>query len=402
MRWFPWLRRQSAGILMMAAGLIVAPAAAAQTPEPTETADAMMHALLTLEAQAIDIAYSPDLRDDDPAHRALLDGAVGSRVRIGTLNGHRALRIGEVAPDLAAAAADTADAGEEAADAGEERDAEEEAADAETDTDAAAELWLARDMQGWRLDVVGGGETADDVRTVPLSHHETAEAAPRLTASAAMTGADAGRLQLRWGRYAWSTDFRFDELPDPPRRPRVSGRGQEREAATDTRDFARGVTMAERNETALVLPDGARISILYWKSIDVEDEDYGRFEETADGDVVELIRAAPLRLRTDVGLRVGGADVPTGNLAPGYAGAYAIWIRRSGDGWRFVFNHEADSWGTQHDPAFDAAETAADYSRGEHSFRPLGATLVPTGPDGGRLVVYWGPHEWAADFTITR
>ena len=395
MRWFPWLRRQSAGILMMAAGLIVAPAAAAQTPEPTETADAMMHALLTLEAQAIDIAYSPDLRDDDPAHRALLDGAVGSRVRIGTLNGHRALRIGEVAPDLAAAAADTADAGEE-------RDTEEEAADAETDTDAAAELWLARDMHGWRLDVVGGGETADDVRTVPLSHHETAEAAPRLTASAAMTGADAGRLQLRWGRYAWSTDFRFDELPDPPRRPRVSGRGQEREAATDTRDFARGVTMAERNETALVLPDGARISILYWKSIDVEDEDYGRFEETADGDVVELIRAAPLRLRTDVGLRVGGADVPTGNLAPGYAGAYAIWIRRSGDGWRFVFNHEADSWGTQHDPAFDAAETAADYSRGEHSFRPLGATLIPTGANEGRLLVHWGPHEWAADFAIVR
>lgn len=395
MRWFPWLRRQSAGILMMAAGLIVAPAAAAQTPEPTETADAMMHALLTLEAQAIDIAYSPDLRDDDPAHRALLDGAVGSRVRIGTLNGHRALRIGEVAPDLEPAAADTADAGEE-------RDTEEEAADAETDPDAAAEVWLARDMQGWRLDVVGGGETADDVRTVPLSHHETAEAAPTLTASAAMTGADAGRLQLRWGRYAWSTDFRFDELPDPPRRPRVSGRGQEREAATDTRDFARGVTMAERNETALVLPDGARISILYWKSIDVEDEDYGRFEETADGDVVELIRAAPLRLRTDVGLRVGGADVPTGNLAPGYAGAYAIWIRRSGDGWRFVFNHEADSWGTQHDPAFDAAETAADYSRGEHSFRPLGATLIPTGANEGRLLVHWGPHEWAADFAIVR
>ncbi len=394
MRWFPWLRRQSAGILMMAAGLIVAPAAA-QTPEPTETADGMMHALLTLEAQAIDIAYSPDLRDDDPAHRALLDGAVGSRVRIGTLNGHRALRIGEVAPDLEPAAADTADAGEE-------RDTEEEAADAETDPDAAAEVWLARDMQGWRLDVVGGGETADDVRTVPLSHHETAEAAPTLTASAAMTGADAGRLQLRWGRYAWSTDFRFDELPDPPRRPRVSGRGQEREAATDTRDFARGVTMAERNETALVLPDGARISILYWKSIDVEDEDYGRFEETADGDVVELIRAAPLRLRTDVGLRVGGADVPTGNLAPGYAGAYAIWIRRSGDGWRFVFNHEADSWGTQHDPAFDAAETAADYSRGEHSFRPLGATLIPTGANEGRLLVHWGPHEWAADFAIVR
>lgn len=395
MRWFLWLCRWSAGILMLAAGLIAAPATA-QTPEPTETADGMMHALLTLEAQAIDIAFSPDLRDDDPAYRALLDGAVGSRVRIGTLEGHRALRIGEVAPDLEPPAAETAGDGEE-------RDSEEETADAETDADAAAELWLARDTQGWRLDVVGGGETgADDIRTVPLSRREAAEAAPTLTASAAMTGTETGRVRIRWGRHAWSADFRFDELPPPPQRERVSGRGQAREAATDTRDFSRGVTMAERNETALVWPDGARISILYWKSIDVEDEDYGRFEDTADGDVVELIRAAPLRLKSDVGLRIAGADVPTGNLAPGHAGAYAIWLRRSGDGWRFVFNHEADSWGTQHDPEFDAAETAADYSRGEHSFRPLGATLVPTGPDGGRLVVYWGPHEWAADFTVTR
>ena len=395
MHWFLWLLWRSAGILMMAVVLITAPAAA-QTPEPTETADGMMHALLTLEAQAIDIAFTPDLRDDDPAHRALLDGAVGSRVRIGALEGHRALRIGEVAPDLEPPAAETADAGPE-------RDEEEAAADAETDTDAAAELWLARDTQGWRLDVVGGGETgADDVRTVLLSHRETAEATPTLSASAAMTGTETGRVVIRWGRHAWSADFRFDELPPPPPRERVSGRGQAREAATDTRDFSRGVTMAERNETALVLPDGVRISIIYWKSIDVEDEDYGRIEDTADGDVVELIRAAPLRLKSDVGLRIGGADVPTGNLAPGYAGAYAIWLRRSGDGWHFVFNHEADSWGTQHDPEFDAAETAVDYSRGEHSFRPLGATLVPTGPDGGRLVVYWGAHEWAADFEIVR
>ncbi|MDE2905602.1 MAG: SUMF1/EgtB/PvdO family nonheme iron enzyme, partial [Acidobacteriota bacterium] len=36
------------------------------------------------------------------------------------------------------------------------------------------------------------------------------------------------------------------------------------------------------------------------------------------------------------------------------------------------------------------------------SFRPLGATLVPTGDDRGRLVVHWGPHEWAADFTVVR
>ena len=158
----------------------------------------------------------------------------------------------------------------------------------------------------------------------------------------------------------------------------------------------------ERNETALVLPDGARISMLYWKGIDVEDEDYPTLAETPDGAVVEMIRAPVLRLKSDVSLRFGDADVPTGNLAPGFAGAYGVWLRKAGAGWRFVFNHEPDSWGTQHDPDFDAGETTVEYSRAAGSFRPLGATLVPTGDDRGRLVVHWGPHEWAADFTVVR
>ena len=110
----------------------------------------------------------------------------------------------------------------------------------------------------------------------------------------------------------------------------------------------------ERNETALVLPDGARISMLYWKGIDVEDEDYPTLAETPDGEVVDMIRAPVLRLKSDVSLRFGEADVPTGNLAPGFAGAYGVWLRRAGAEWRFVFNHEPDSWGTQHDPDFDA------------------------------------------------
>ena len=237
---------------------------------------------------------------------------------------------------------------------------------------------------------------------MPLQHREAAAAAPVFTASAHATAAETGRLELRWGRQAWSSDFRFDELPPPPRRPRVSGRGTARQAADDNTPTSRNNMLNERNETALVLPDGARISMLYWKGIDVEDEDYPRVADTPDGAVVELIRSPVLRLKSDVSLRFGEADVPTGNLAPGFAGAYGVWLRRAGSGWRFVFNHEPDSWGTQHDPDFDAGETPADYSRTAGAFRPLGATLVPTGDDRGRLVVHWGPHEWAADFTVAR
>ncbi len=389
----------------------------AQTPPPTEEADGLVHALLVLEGQEVDIAFPPDLRADGPAYAEML---AGTAVRLGTFEGHRALRIGTLAADLEALAAERAAAAARiaaearAAAAAQEERAEDDAAE-ESDEAAgvaapepaepsAPELWIASDTEGWRLEIRTADEADGDdgiLHIVPLQHREAATA-PVLTASVHATAAETGRLELRWGRQAWSSDFRFDELPPPPRRPRVSGRGTPRQAADDNTPTARNNMLNERNETALVMPDGARISMLYWKGIDVEDEDYPRIADTPDGAVVGMIRAPVLRLKSDVSLRFGDADVPTGNLAPGFAGAYGVWLRRAGAGWRFVFNHEPDSWGTQHDPAFDAGETPVEYSRTAGSFRPLGATLVPTGDDRGRLVVHWGPHEWAADFTVVR
>lgn len=403
-------------VLLLAAGVTASVPAGAQTPEPSEEGDGLLHAVLVLEAQSIDIAFAPDLSTDDAANRTLLDGAAGARVRIGAIEGHQALRIGEMAPDLealaetyrvaaaaAAAAAADSESNEPDPDEDEADETEADASDTEEAEETPPELWLAREAHGWRLEVVGYGDDADgEIRAIPLSHRETAEASPVLTASAMMTNTEEGQLTLRWSSHEWSADFRFDELPERPGTPRVSGRGQAREASTDTTAFSRGVTLAERNESALILPGGERISLLYWKGIDVEDEDYGRFEDTADGDVVELVRAAPVRIKSDVGLRFGETDLPTGNLAPGFAGAYAIWLRRSGDGWRLVFNNEPDSWGTRHDAEFDAATVPVDYTRGDRSFRPLGGTLVPTGADEGRLLIHWGPHEWTADFTIVR
>ncbi len=390
--------------------------AGAQTPPPTEEADGLVHASLVLEGQEISVAFPPDLAADGPAYAELL---AGTAVRVGTFEGHRALRIGTLEADLEALAAERAEAAARIAAeararetaAAREEPAEDDAADESDEAAAdaapepvdppAPELWIARDAEGWRLEI-RAGDDGSAVHVVPLHHTETAAASPVFTASAHATAAESGRLELRWGRQAWSSDFRFDELPPPPRRPRVSGRGTPRQAADDNSPTARNNMLNERNETALVLPDGARISMLYWKGIDVEDEDYPRVADTPDGAVVGMIRAPVLRLKSDVSLRFGDAEVPTGNLAPGFAGAYGVWLRRAGAGWRFVFNHEPDSWGTQHNPDFDAGETPVEYSRTAGSFRPLGATLVPTAADQGRLVVHWGPHEWAAGFTVVR
>lgn len=399
----------SVGRVLIAAGAawcLTATVAGAQTPEPSNEADGLVHASLTLETQGIAVAFPPELRAGHHAYQWLLSGTVGSRVRVGALDAHRALRLGALQPDIEAIEAEIAAivaARQAEAEAGEAAESDEDAEEAdESDEEMAPadpDLWLVRNASGWQLEIhpTDGG----DVRSVPLSHRETATAAPTFSASLHATGAETGRLALRWGGHAWSADFRFEELPETPRQARVSGRGTAREAVDSNEAIARGNLLSERNETALVLPNGAGITLVYWKSIDVEDEDYPNVAAARDGDIIEMIRAPVLRLKSDVSLRFGKIDIPTGNLAPGFAGFYGIWLRKAGDGWRFVFNHEADSWGTQYDSAFDVAEIAVDYTRTAGSFRPLGATLVPTGPDRGRVVVHWGPHEWSADFVVS-
>ena len=399
--------------VLIAAGVaacLTTAVAGAQTPEPSHEADGLVHASLALEAQEIDVAFPPELRAGHHAYGWLLSGTVGSRVKIGTLDAHRALRLGTLEPDIEAIEAEIAAlvaARQAEAEAGEAGESDEDAEESDEESDesdqemepADPDLWLVRDPAGWQLEIHPADGGAVDV--VPLSHEQTAAEAPTFAASLHATGAETGRLELRWERHAWSADFRFEELPETPRRALVSGRGTARQAEDSNEAIARGNMLAERNETAMVLPNGASITMLYWKSIDVEDEDYPNVAAVRDGAVVEMIRSPVLRLKSDVALRFGRADIPTGNLAPGFAGAYGIWLRKAGDGWRFVFNHEPDSWGTQYDSDFDAAEVAVDYTRAAGSFRPLGATLVPTGSDRGRLVVHWGPHEWSADFVVS-
>ena len=406
------LRHGQARVLIAAgvAACLTTAVAGAQTPEPSHEADGLVHASLVLEVQEVDVAFPPGLRAGHHAYQWLLSGTVGSRVKVGTLDAHRALRLGTLEPDIEAIEAEIAAlvaAREAEAEAGEAEEAEEDGEGSEGDAEDSAEdaepsdpdLWLVRDAAGWQLEI----HPADgaEVEIVPLSHRETAAESPTFTASLHATGAETGRLSLRWGHHAWSADFRFEELPETPRRALVSGRGTARQAEDSNEAIARGNMLAERNETAMVLPNGASITMLYWKSIDIEDEDYPNVAAVRDGAVVEMIRSPVLRLKSDVPLRFGEADIPTGNLAPGFAGAYGIWLRKAGDGWRFVFNHEPDSWGTQYDSDFDAAEIAVDYMRTSGSFRPLGATLVPTGSDRGRLVVHWGPHEWSAGFVVS-
>ena len=182
----------------------------------------------------------------------------------------------------------------------------------------------------------------------------------------------------------------------------------------DTSALSRARMLAQRNETAFMLPGGERFSVSFQRTfqkgdraaagrprgLPVDGPDFERLASARDGSIVLLTQAAVPRLAIDRPLRFGSTVVPTGNLVPGFPGSYGIWLKRAGTGWRLVFNHEPDAWGSQHDPKFDAAEIPLTHAEGPASSRSFAVGLASTAADRGRLLIVWGPHEWTADFTI--
>ncbi|MDE2906226.1 MAG: DUF2911 domain-containing protein [Acidobacteriota bacterium] len=421
--------------------LLVPVAAGAQQGSADSAPVDVVRTELTLNLRPVAVSFEPGLDAGDPVHRELLtanESASSTRVRVGEIEAMPRLRIG------------TLDGSQPGG---------SESPDPATRT---LELWLARTAGGWSVDLRGkpdadrgetddGGENgheageagadADGRDTTVLGQVVLARTAAGMqeafSAALAPTGESAGQLVLRWRDHRWAADFRFADPPEPDEGdeeetselaagsddanasagesegdetegeepeedegPRVANETESLRFDSDTSAGARFLQLSERHESAVELPGDARLAVLFWQEQSVDLEDFAGVETLADGEVVRLTRAAVIRLRNETPLRFGDVTLPTGNLAPGFAGSYGLWLKRSGSGWRLVFNHEADSWGTQHDPAFDAAEIDLGYSQDGLDTRPLGAALVPAAADAGRLVIHWGTHEWAADYTI--
>ncbi len=330
--------------------------------------------------QSVTVGFSPALGADDPAHRDLLMGSgPGARVRVGEFQASPRFRSGGLAVDLP---------------------------DPPDPRPQSFELWLARYGSSWALEASKASEDetpSNVVWGIPLTRTDADMTSRTLSAAVVPTADTAGELTLWWGDHRLTGAFDFAEGGGPAL---PSGDGgntvNQQEFDDDTSVASRAITLGERNEAAIVLPDAvsSRIAVLYWKDQSVEHPDFAAISSVADGAVVRLTEAAVLRLRTMLPLQFGDVAVDTQNLAPGFPGSYGLWLKRAGAGWRLVFNNEPDSWGTQHDPDFDAAEIDVEYSQDEGSTRPLGVALVPTGARSGRLVIHWGAHEWSTDFTI--
>ncbi len=440
-------------VVPCALSLVAAPARAGQADEDT---DDLIRSELTLNSRNVRLTYDPALPSDHRSLLVLRAGSTQAAVRLGRLEGHRSLAIGTLAPDpedpprsgpdhdlwlMRTAAGWVLDARpvEEAPDAPDDEDSAAPSGEAGDDADAAGDPDApapadAREVaEGENVDAEsadagsenaeadardadaegeqgenaeGAGDEADESPRpgrIPLAHQALADETGTLTVSLLPAADQAGTLELAWGRNRWTTDFEFVELPRRPRPPRTSNvsRGTSLTRDSDLDARYRATALASRNETALVTPGGAHIQVLFEQELGTDHVDFAALESIGDGDLVELTEGAVIRLRSEVPLRFGDTLIPTDNLAPDFPGSYGLWLRASGPGWTLVFNNEPDSWGTQHDPAFDAAEVDIDHTHGgPYEDRPLAVSLLPTGGDAGRLVIHWGQHVWAADFTV--
>ena len=422
------MRSMRTGLLAFGLGAcLLAPIAvgAEQQADSAEPAPAgVIRSQLTLNLRPVTVSFEPGLDAGDPAHRELLaanGSASNTRVRVGAIEAMPRLRIGTL---------DGSQPG---------------GSESPNPATATLELWLARTAGGWSLDLraepdvdredtdrgeengpeAGGdadfaGRDTTVIGQVALAR-EAASMQDAFSAALVPTAEDAGQFVLRWGAHRWTADFHFadpreaeegasaedageadeGDEPEADEGPRVANDRESLQFDSDTSAGARFLRLSERHETTVELPDDSRIAVLVWREQSVEHADFAAMEALADGEVVRLTQGAVIRLRTEAPLRFGDVTIPTGNLAPGFAGSYGLWLKRRGDEWRLVFNHEADSWGTQHDPALDAAEIDVTYSRTGLGTRPLGAALVPATARNLQLVIHWGAHEWAVDFTVT-
>ena len=145
--------------------------------------------------------------------------------------------------------------------------------------------------------------------------------------------------------------------------------------------------------------DGDKEVRLLHGGLKVDSADHQSLLDTAPGEVFSYASSRTMKLLTDVDLVFGETRVPAHNFAPNYPGSYGVWLKRVEDGWRLVFNNQADMWGTQYEPGTDVAVIPLEVAELETPQEELLVELTEEGGDG-RLRIVWGNRAWSAPFQV--
>ena len=127
--------------------------------------------------------------------------------------------------------------------------------------------------------------------------------------------------------------------------------------------------------------------------------DYDKLETLADGEVLGPVYGKPFKFWTDADLAFEDAEVAAHNHGPTYPGVYSLWLKREGDGWKLVFNHLADVWGTMHMAEHDAGETPLTVRTLDEPAELTEGVLEMDGRSG-MLTLRWGRMEWSTPFRV--
>ncbi len=127
--------------------------------------------------------------------------------------------------------------------------------------------------------------------------------------------------------------------------------------------------------------------------------DYDKLESLAEGEVLGPVYGKPFKFWTDADLAFEDAEVAAHNHGPTYPGVYSLWLKREGSGWKLVFNHLADVWGTMHMAEHDAGETPLALRTLAEPAEQTEGVLEMDGA-AGMLTIRWGTMEWSAPFQI--
>jgi Protein of unknown function (DUF2911) len=262
-------------------------------------------------------------------------------------------------------------------------------------------LRLEQRETGWQLQVDSAASGAS-VGVIALSIRDSLPLAPSRSVALVPTVKDGARLSLRWDSREASVDLRFLR-PLVVRRSLNNGRANEpvsraHFAKVDPRQL-RTMLLTQSNLAGLSFGGGKSMA-LWYPRLDADGPDAAALATAVEGQVIELTQSSAPRFKFDVPMRFNGQSLPAENLAPGFQGSYSLWLKRARNGWRLVFNHQPDVWGSQHDAEADALEVDLQHSQDADPSRPFGAALVAASPDEGRLVLQWGPHTWTAAFDL--